>query len=202
MSYGDAESLLKVKSLDPYEPAKNAYHWMTFIATPHPLLTEQIKALKTLVWHLSSEPMKEISSLKKLTISNVWRTSADGQGKGLTISGTNWFGGWTPPVNWPPCIIHRSIRGGSQSTPPGDKAWCIIAPVERYGGYRLFQWKKKELQSSIHWFCYFHTLLLIIYLSAIERLTCRREMSLIGSTSFGFTQNTMHDFQNTVLNSW
>ena len=46
---------------------------------------------------------------------------------------------------------------------------------------------------------YFHTLLLIIYLSAIERLICRREMSLIGSTSFGFAQNTMQDFQNTVL---
>ena len=25
----------------------------------------------------------------------------------------------------------RSIRGGSQSTPPGDKAWCIIAPIEQ-----------------------------------------------------------------------
>ena len=33
----------------------------------------------------------------------------------------------------------RSIRGGSQSTPPGDKAWCIIAPIERYSGYRHFQ---------------------------------------------------------------
>ena len=48
---------------------------------------------------------------------------------------------------------------------------------------------------------YFHTQLLIIYLSAIERLICRREMSLIGSTSFGFAHNTTHDFQNTVLNS-
>ena len=27
--------------------------------------TTEIKALKTLVWHLSREPMKEISSLKK-----------------------------------------------------------------------------------------------------------------------------------------
>ena len=43
----------------------------------------------------------------------------------------------------------RSIRGGSQSTPPGDKAWCIIAPIERYSGYRHFQLKKKELQSSM-----------------------------------------------------
>ena len=48
---------------------------------------------------------------------------------------------------------------------------------------------------------YFHTLLLIIYLSAIEKLICCREMSLIGSTSFGFAQDTMHNFQNIVLNS-
>ena len=41
----------------------------------------------------------------------------------------------------------------------------------------------------------------ISYLSAIETLTCLREMSLIGSTSFGFAQNTMLDFQNTVMNS-
>ena len=46
---------------------------------------------------------------------------------------------------------------------------------------------------------YFYTPLLITYLSAIGTLICRREMSLIGSTSFGFAQNTMHDFQNTVL---
>ena len=44
-------------------------------------------------------------------------------------------------------------------------------------------------------------LLLIIYLSAIETLNCHREMSLKGSNSFGFAQNTIHDFQNTVLSS-
>ena len=32
----------------------------------------------------------------------------------------------------------RNIRGGSQSTPPGDKTCCIIAPIERYRGYRHF----------------------------------------------------------------
>ena len=48
---------------------------------------------------------------------------------------------------------------------------------------------------------YFHMMLLIIYLSAIERLICHRGMSLIGSTSFGLAQNMKHDFQNTVLNS-
>ena len=50
-------------------------------------------------------------------------------------------------------VVHyytcRSIRGGSQSTPPGNKAWCIIVPIERYSGYRHFQRKKKELQSSM-----------------------------------------------------
>ena len=34
---------------------------------------------------------------------------------------------------------HGSIRDGSQSTPPSDKAWCIIAPIERYSRYRHFQ---------------------------------------------------------------
>ena len=38
-------------------------------------------------------------------------------------------------------------------------------------------------------------------MSATETLICRREMSLIGSASFGFVQNTIHAFQNTVLNS-
>ena len=48
---------------------------------------------------------------------------------------------------------------------------------------------------------YFNTMLLIIYLSAIETLICRREMSLIGSNSFGFAQNTIHGLQNIVMNS-
>ena len=64
--------------------------------------------------------------------------------------------------------------------------------------------KKKKKKSCNHRYpdsVYFHTLLLIIYLRAIERLICRREMSLIGSTSFSFAQNMMHDFQNTILNS-
>ena len=33
-----------------------------------------------------------------------------------------------------------------------------------------------------------------IYISAIEKLICHT-----GSTSFAFAQNTLHDFQNTVL---
>ena len=44
-------------------------------------------------------------------------------------------------------------------------------------------------------------LLLIIYLSVIETLISSKEMSIIRSTSFGFAQNTIHDFQNTILNS-
>ena len=35
----------------------------------------------------------------------------------------------------------------------------------------------------------------------METVICRREMSLIGSSSFSFAQNTVHDFQNTVVNS-
>ena len=49
---------------------------------------------------------------------------------------------------------------------------------------------------------YFHTVLLFIYLGVIETLICHKEISLIGSTSFGFAQNTIHDFQSIGLNSW
>ena len=33
----------------------------------------------------------------------------------------------------------RSIRGCGLSTPPGDKARCIIVPIERHSGYGHFQ---------------------------------------------------------------
>ena len=46
-----------------------------------------------------------------------------------------------------------------------------------------------------------NTPLLFMYLSAFETLNCHREMSLIGSSSFGFAENRIHDFENTVLNS-
>ena len=82
-----------------------------------------------------------------------------------------------------------------------DKGLCINAPIERYSGYGYFQMKKKVLPSLSPYSVYFNTLLLIIYLSAIGTLICRREMSLIESTSFGFAQNAIHDFQNTILNS-
>ena len=65
----------------------------------------------------------------------------------------------------------------------------------------MFDEKRKSCNHRCPDSVYFPTLLLIIYLSAIERVICRREMSFIGSASFGFAQNTMHDFQNTVLNS-
>ena len=35
----------------------------------------------------------------------------------------------------------------------------------------------------------------------METLICRIEISLVGSTFFGFAQDTIHDFQNTLLNS-
>ena len=52
----------------------------------------------------------------------------DEQGKGLTISGTN--------------LLGDELRQQA-------KAWCIIAPIERYSGYRYFQRKNKVLQSSM-----------------------------------------------------
>ena len=48
---------------------------------------------------------------------------------------------------------------------------------------------------------YFNSLLLIIYMGVLQTLICGREMSLMGSTSFSFAQNTIHDIRNTVLNS-
>ena len=97
----------------------------------------------------------------------------------------------------------RSIRGGSQSTPPGDKALCIIAPKERHiAVIDIFNEKRKSCNHRCPDSVYFRTLLLIIYLSAIERLICRKEMILTGSNFFGFAENTTHDFQNTVLNSF
>ena len=47
---------------------------------------------------------------------------------------------------------------------------------------------------------YSNTPLLIIYLSVIE-LFIIEKMSLLGFTSFDFAQNTVYDFQNTVLSS-
>ena len=113
-----------------------------------PLLPEKIKALKTLVWHLSREQMKELSSLKKLTNSNVWQTSLDEHGEGLTISGKNWFGDELRQVT---------------------KGWCI-APLEWCSAYWYFQWKKYCCNHRCHDSVYFHSLFLIIYLSAIETL--------------------------------
>ena len=46
---------------------------------------------------------------------------------------------------------------------------------------------------------YFDTLLLIIYLSAIETLICDREVNF---TSTDFAQTTIDDFRTTVLNSY
>ena len=43
-------------------------------------------------------------------------------------------------------------------------------------------------------------MLLIVHLTAIETLIWRREMSLVWSISFSFAQNTIHDFQNILLN--
>ena len=104
-------------------------------------------------------------------------------------------------MNWPPCI---TIQVGVSGT-----VASILRQVTKLGVSLRQQndiavidlFNEKSCNHRCPDSVYFHTLLLIIYLTDIERLICRREMSLIGSTSFGFAQNTMHDFQNTVLNS-
>ena len=102
------------------------------------------------------------------------------QDKWLTISGTKWFGDKLRKVTMVGVSLHQ---------------YNEIAVIN------LFNKKRKCCNHQYRHSVYFYTLLLIIYLSAIETLICRREMSLIGSTSFGFAQNTIHDFQNTVYNS-
>ena len=86
-------------------------------------------------------------------------------------------------------------------TPSADKGWCISAPIQPYSSYRYLNKKRKCCNHRYPDSDYFYTMLLFIYLPAIGRLICRREMSLLGSTAFGFVQNTIHDFQNIVFNS-
>ena len=78
--------------------------------------------------------MKKMNSLKEWLNSITWRPSPNEQEKGRTILGTNWFRDELNQVT---------------------KGWCIIAPIERYSGYRYIQWKKKVSQSSMPWFCSF-----------------------------------------------
>ena len=90
--------------------------------------------------------------------------------------------GQTLSVNWPTLYIHVGVSGAVTSLlRQVTNGWCIIAPVERYiAGIDIFNKKRKccnhRCPDSVH----FHTLFLIIYLSAIEILICHREMSLIG----------------------
>ena len=63
----------------------------------------------------------------------------------------------------------------------------------------VFNQKRKCCNNRCPDSVYFNTLLLILHLSAIETLVCRREMSLIGSTSLGFAQNTIHDLHGIEL---
>ena len=51
-------------------------------------------------------------------------------------------------------------------------------------------------------FCLFsHAVVNYIFECGIETLICLTEMSSIGFAAFDFAQNTIHDFQNIVLNS-
>ena len=113
------------------------------------------------------------------------------------------FGGLTPPVNWPPCITtHVGVSRAVASLPRQVTRLCVS--LRQYSDKAVIDIFNEKRKSCNHRYpdpVYFHTLLSIIYLIAIERLICHREMSLIVSTSFGFAQNTMYDFQNNVLNS-
>ena len=97
---------------------------------------QEIKALKTLVWHLSREPMKENNFFEKIN-NRLCMTYKSRQTRQRTnnlrdelIWGMN-SASELATVYYDTC---RSISGGSQSTLPGDKAWCIIALIKRYSG--------------------------------------------------------------------
>ena len=161
-----------------------------------------IKALKMMVWHLSRKPMKEISSYKKYTISNVANKC------GQTRQRTNnlwdeliWGMNSASELATVYYYTLRSIGVVASLLRQVTKFGVLLRQLNDIAVLDIFNEKRK---SCNHW-CpdsvYFRTLYLIIYLSAIRRLICHREMSLIGSTSFDFAQNTMHHFQNTVLNS-
>ena len=91
-------------------------------------------------------------------------------------------------------FVHEAIERNDRFF----EGWCIIVPIAVID---IFNEKRKCCNHRCPVSVYFHMLLLIIYFSAIKTLTSRGEMSLMASTSFGFAQNTIHDFQNTVLNS-
>ena len=67
-------------------------------------------------------------------------------------------------------------------TPSGGKGWCFIAPKERYNAYVFFQ-----CPDSVVWM--------------LSKLLCVVEKWVLYPASFAFAQNTVHNFQITVLNS-
>ena len=124
-----------------------------------------------------------------------------------TPSFVTWWSRLATAPDTPTCIV---IHGGQFTGgvhPPNQFVPEIFSPLPCSPALvrhtLLIVYFCKELISFIGSLDKCHTSVFnaLIYLSAIGRLICRREMSLIGSTSFGFAQNTMHDFQNTVLNS-
>ena len=103
----------------------------------------------------------------------------------------------------PPCIaIHVGVSGAVASLlRQVTKLGVSLRQQNDIAVIDIFNEKRKCCNHPCPDSVYFHMPLLVIYLSAFERFICRREMSLIESTSFDFAQITMHDFQNTVLNS-
>ena len=74
---------------------------------------------------------------------------------------------------------------------------CIITPVESiaaiFDTFNKTEYHPGRCPTSV---C-FNIPLLIIF-CVLSKLICHTELRLIGSTSFGFKQNFLHHFQNTV----
>ena len=134
-----------------------------------------VKALKSLLWHLSREPRSGLNNLKnKQSISYDKQTQTKKKPQR-----TNKLRG-------------ELVFGRTRSD---DKGWVY------HCANRMFQVKTKFSNDECPSPVYFNAPFLIICLNSIETLICHGTIELIGSASFRFAQNMLHDFRNTVLNS-
>ena len=82
-------------------------------------------------------------------------------------------------LNWPPCITtHVGVSSGAVASLllQVTKLGVSLRQQNDIAVKYIFNEKRQSCNHRCPDSVYFHTLLLIIYLSAIEKLICRREM--------------------------
>ena len=77
----------------------------------------------------------------------------------------------------------------------------LCVSLLQWAGYRGYIFEKDYSFDRCPNPVYFNIPLLIVYCSAIKHLFVIQKLRFIVSTFFGFAQNTLRAFQNTVLNS-